>query len=193
MSNLIRLIDNYMVSAETHNSNQTPVKVLERFDAMETDNDHLSSELLWDHTIETNARKVIHDIIKHTNQGDTRSSDPSLINVSVSDYLRVFNMNNHSQSSTTSDNSLEKPLRSSTPQAPKVTGQTSGTEDKQDQDQCSNPEEPLQENMSKYISTPDHFPSFNIDMDISSELSGDESKFKIQGKKLFQNQMKFII
>ena len=145
---------------------------------MKTDDGDLFSELLCDYSIERNARKVIDDIINHTDEGDSRSSDPSLINVSVSDYLRVFNTHNDFKCNSISDNSLEKPVRSSTPQniqVSKVSRRASGTNDNEDQAECSNPHQYLQENMSKYMSTPGHYPSFKIDMDISSELSGDES------------------
>ena len=59
--NLIRLVYEYMTPSDVVDPDQTPLKVLERLDAVETDDGDLTSDLLWDDSIERNAQIIVDE------------------------------------------------------------------------------------------------------------------------------------
>ena len=65
--NLIGLVDNYIVSADAEDPDQTKLKVLEMLDGIETDDGDLTSDLKWDDSIEKNAQILINEISNQRN------------------------------------------------------------------------------------------------------------------------------
>ena len=93
MLNLVRLVDAYMTPSDDYDPDQTPPKVIEMLDAMETDGGDSISDLVWDDSIERNAQLLVDDI-RNPNASNSRES--SIINVNLDDYLNMFQ--NHDQS-----------------------------------------------------------------------------------------------
>ena len=108
---LIRMLDNYMISVD-EDIDQTPVKVLERLDSIVTDDGSSSSELVWDDSIERNAQELPNDMRKESdNNNSTQTSNDSIINVDLSDYLNLVKKIGVAQAKKmTPDNKLRDPV-----------------------------------------------------------------------------------
>ena len=172
--NLIRLVDAYMTPSDEHDSDQTPPKVLEMLDAMETDDGELTNDLLWNDSIERNAHLLVNDISNEAKknsriQNESQLSEASIIDVNFDDYLKLFENQDHSdnQSSISKCNpedSDHQPIGSSTPLNLCVESNSISSRSMDSR------------TVAKYISSPQHFPSFNVQVNISnSDISEDES------------------
>ena len=84
--NLIRMVDNYMLSSDNEDMDQTPVKVLNIQDQLSTFDYDSNDELAWDDSIERNAQDVVNQL-KENNDG---SNSSLIIDVNVEDYLKLF-------------------------------------------------------------------------------------------------------
>ena len=93
--NLIRMVDNYMLDVH-QDTEETPVKVLNSLSNW--DGSSLSG-LMWDESIENNAKEVVKKIWQGANnkvndshsQNQPESSVSSLIAVDLTDYLKLIN------------------------------------------------------------------------------------------------------
>ena len=109
-------------------------------------------------------------------QNDSQSKESSVINVNLDDYLRLFNVHNHldiesSGSKYNPEDSDHHPIGSSTPLNLRVESSSNSSRSIQ-----SEMNSRTVDSMAKYLSTPEHFPSFNIHMNVSnSDISEDES------------------
>ena len=97
---LIGLVDNCLVSADVEDPDQTPIKVLEMLDGIDTNDGDLSSDLIWDDSIEKNAQILIDEIsnprqevnpkeISPKDQNYGHSNNTSIIDVNVDDYVKL--------------------------------------------------------------------------------------------------------
>ena len=59
--NIIRMVDNYMLSTDDEDMDQTPVKVLDIQDALSTFDYDSNDELAWDDSIERNAQDIVNN------------------------------------------------------------------------------------------------------------------------------------
>ena len=174
--NLIRLVDAYMTPSDEHDPDQTPPKILEMLDAMETDDGELTRDLLWDDSIERNAQLLVDDIGNEAKknsriQNESQLNESSIIDVNFDDYLKLFEIQEHSdnQSSISKCNpedSDHQPIGSSTPLNLRVESNSDSSRSIQSE----------VDSMAKYISTPEHFHSFNVQVNIgNSDILEDES------------------
>ena len=172
--NLIQLLDNHM---DMEDADQTPVKVLEMLDGIESDDGDLTSDLIWDDSIEKNAQILINEISDQRKEMDPKvqdndhSSNSSVIAANLEDYLSVFNAGNTSIRDDLPVTNDQLPISSSTPIIPERNSNNSRSEESQ------------RISLSKYLSSPEHFPSFNVNiLSSDSESSQDECELKVQSK-----------
>ena len=172
--NLIQLLDNHM---DMEDADQTPVKVLEMMDGIESDDGDLTSDLIWDDSIEKNAQILIDEIsdqrkeVDPKDQDNDHSSISSVIAVNLEDYLVLFNAGNTSIRDDLPVTNNQLPISSSTPIIAERNSNSSRSEDSQ------------RNSLSKYLSSPEHFPSFNVNiLGSDSESSQDECDLKVQSK-----------
>ena len=121
--NLMNMVDNYMVSAEAGDLDETPVKVLERLHNLSTFDEDSEPELLWDDIIAHNAQDIAEEICQNmtsskserreSNSQSNQSTVSSIINVNLDDYFRAINHPTFDIES--KENSVQSQIRSSTP------------------------------------------------------------------------------
>ena len=187
--NLIQLLDNHI---DMEDADETPVKVLEMLHGIESDDGDLTSDLIWDDSIEKNAQILINEISDQRKEVDPKvqdndhSSNSSLIAVNLEDYLKIFNAENTSIRSDVPVTNDQLPISSSTPILPDLnqSSKYSRGEDSPRNSNNSRSEESQRISLSKYLSSPEHFPSFNVNiLSSDSESSQDECDLKVQGRK----------
>ena len=105
-------------------------------------------------------------------QDNDHSSNSSIIAVNVDGYLKLFNVENNSNGSDVPVDNDQLPILSSTPIVPHL-NQSSNS---------SRSEDSQRNSMSKYLSSPEHFPSFNVNiLNSDSGSSQDECDLKVKG------------
>ena len=119
--NLIRLVDDYITPSDEYDPDQTPAKVLEMLDAMDTDDGEVTSDLLWDDSIERNAQLLVDDISNAAKrnsgiQDEGQLNESSIINVNFDDFLNLFQNQEHSEDQISFPEAADQPpIGSSTP------------------------------------------------------------------------------
>ena len=120
---------------DMEDADQTPVKVLEMLDGIESDDGDLTSDLIWDDSIEKNAQILINEISDQRKEVDPKvqdndhSSNSSVIAVNLEDYLSVFNARNTSIRSDLPVTNDQIPISSSTPIIPERNSNNSRSEE----------------------------------------------------------------
>ena len=146
---ILQMVENYMVSVDQDfDPDQTPVKVIERLNSMVTEEGSSLSDLDWDDSIERNAQVIANDLTKDSdNKNSTQSDDDSIINVDLSDYLNLVEKIEAVQAN------KDKGQRSSSPIS-----------------------ETFHQTGIDFTTSPNHFPSFNLQMEESSEVDSDKEE-----------------
>ena len=164
--NLMNMVDNYLVSVETGDLDETPVKVLERLDNLSTFDEESEPELLWDDIIAHNAEDIAEKIcqnMRSTSQSNQSSDSTvsSIINVNLDDYFRAINHPNFDSESKEEDQ-VHAQIRSSTP------FKSDHNVHIQNQDKSST-------TCEKNVATAYDYPSFNISLsDSNKDISEDD-------------------
>ena len=104
--NLIRLVDEYMTPSDVEDPDQTPLKVLERLDAIEIDYEDLTSDLLWDDSIERNvcAESTSNSSRSTQSEMNSRTVDSMAKYLSTPEYFPSFNIHMNISNSDISEN-----------------------------------------------------------------------------------------
>ena len=157
--NLIRMVDNYMLSSDSEDMDQTPVKVLNIQDQLSTFDYESNDELVWDDSIERNAQ----DVVNQLEENKDGSNSSLIIDVNVEDYLKLF---------------PKIPAQiHSTPKSNKITNMKRDSQMKSSSQSLSNTS-PSGIDHDRFETSPHHFPSFNIPLSESSDESVDEDESK---------------
>ena len=167
----MNIVDNYMVSVESADLDQTPVKVLERLDNLSTFDEDSEPELLWDDCIEHNAQHIVDEICQNmstdkskrmeSTSQNNQSAVSSIINVNLDDYFRVINhpvFHNDSK-----EDQIQIHNKTSTP------CRTDDSAQNQTQNKSSTKCVKDDSAMDKYVATADDYLSFNISLSDSNE------------------------
>ena len=155
--NLIRMVDNYMLSSDSEDMDQTPVKVLNIQDQLSTFDYESNDELVWDDSIERNA------VVNQLEENKDGSNSSLIIDVNVEDYLKLF---------------PKIPAQiHSTPKSNKITNMKRDSQMKSSSQSLSNTS-PSGIDHDRFETSPHHFPSFNIPLSESSDESVDEDESK---------------
>ena len=154
--NLIRMIDNYMLSTDDEDMDQTPVKVLNIQDQLSTFDYDSNDELAWDDSIERNAQ----DIVNELEENKDGSNSSLIIDVNVEDYLKLFpkipdHIHSTPKSTKTTNKKRDSQMKSSSPSS-----------------------SPSGIDQNRFVPSPHHFPSFNIPLSESSDENVDEDESK---------------
>ena len=159
--NLISMVDNYMLSVDQIDMDQTPVKVLERLDA-ETTFLYSDSDLEWDDSIERNAEQIVDEIYNEMDTsltpGERNASasnhftSTSIISINLDDYMNAINFchvieKNTSQKDNKEDQ-CQNNAKSSTPKPLDLRSSSSASKG-------------AENDLNRFLSKSDHFPSFN--------------------------------
>ena len=169
-----------MTPSDDYDPDQTPAKVIEMLDAMETDEGDLISDLVWDDSIERNAELLVDDI---RNSSGSHSRESSIINVDLDDYLKMYQNHDHSNIPSSfpdskPEDSDHQPFDSSTP--------VNVCEENKNDSSSSDSNSKSVNSLAKYISSPEHYPSFNIKTDISDDET-DHQYSKTRSGKVCKN------
>ena len=153
------MTDNYMLSTDDEDMDQTPVKVLDIQDDLSAFDYDSNDELAWDDSIERNAQDIVNEI--EENKDGSNSS--LIIDVNVEDYLKLFPK-------------IPDQIHST----PKSTKNTK--EERDSQMKSSSPSlynaSPSGIDQNRFVPSPHHFPSFNIPLSDSSDENVDEDESK---------------
>ena len=176
--NLIRLVDDYITPSDDYDPDQTPAKVLEMLNAMDTDDGEVTSDLLWDDSIERNAQLLVDDISNAAKrnsgiQDEGQLNESSIINVNFDDFLNLFQNQEHSEDQISFPEAADQPpIGSSTPLNLNVKSKSESSKSIH-----SGVDSRSVDSLAKYINTPEHFPSFTAEVIIdNSDFSEDESE-----------------
>ena len=155
--NLIRMVDNYMLSSDDEDMDQTPVKVLNIQDQLSTFDYDSNDELAWDDSIERNAQ----DIVNELEENKDGSNSSLIIDVNVEDYLKLFpkipdQIHSTPKSTKTTNKKRDSQMKSSSPSLSNAS--TSGIDH------------------NRFVPSPHHFPSFNIPLSESNDENVDEDE-----------------